>query len=97
MNNFLGYQVPFKLILGKSQSFGKPIFTNNSSAIIYLKNYVNTGAYVTTVVAYDSIQMELINNYEIVWQPAIGFNNLNFFKIDRATGQLSAPFYQITS
>lgn len=81
------------MILLQNFNYGQPIFLSNRTNTVYLENYVNIGTYVTTVVAYDSMQYELIKSYEIIWQPPIGMNSLGLFRIERQTGivTLSTP------
>jgi hypothetical protein len=64
------------------------VFINEPNSMISLPSYSSIGSYISTIVAYDSIQQELIKSYSILSQP-LYLNQQQFFKIDAQTGVLT--------
>ena len=58
--------------------------------IVFKSNYIHVGSYVTTVVAYDPVTLELIEDYSIVSQMTTPSSEKTYFKIDPRNGELIA-------
>lgn len=81
--DFNRFKVPLHITLTKNSSsnYGSPVFLNTNASIIYISNYVHVGSYISSVIAYDSSQKDLIKSYTIS-----SSLQSNYFNIDPITG-----------
>ena len=82
----LHFPVPVKIILTYNSNTILPAFYNNEPSVLYVPYYAFIGSYIATMIAFDPVQRQLVNNYAIQTQPT----NLNtmrpYFSIDTLNG-----------
>lgn len=89
--------VPFKLILIRESTLKPPEFIQNSINITNLSEYAHIGSYITTVIAFDPVSLQLIEKYSIISEDSYPRLFDRYFKIDSLTGVISLnnlPFVQ---